>query len=416
MSLVESFRIHCGACFFRACFRRLTQTLALIAVSSIGLYLNPPCTGQEVSQVFAPPPSSAPGSVEDKLKQMNELVEQFSSDQFAVREAASEKMTEIFDDSMLPQMQAIAKTLSDPEARVRLNAIIAKVKYERLQTQIRSFIRARDPKETSGFDGWKSFSKYAGESRSAKQLFLKLLDRYPELVETELSTKESAVEKTKTIASVIGQFLSQNQPYEQEDAIALLYCINASEELYDKRLERISLFTFRVAPFSLLLNEVRFRKSIEPMMTAWASRVEDSRLECLLIFLEKELPNARALALGILNSPSALENEDAFLIAMQTMYRFGLKEDLPAIEKWLDDKSVCYMSQFSPYSVQRRDVALIASMRIGGEDPRKIFPQFASHPLRGFNQESIAGPDDEPADQLRTQRIEEWKNNRKPAG
>jgi hypothetical protein len=344
------------------------------------------------------------------------LVAKLSSDKFSVREDATEQLALQFDDSMLPQMDAIAKTLTDLEARIRLAGVISKIRYERLQNQIRSFVRSRDPNETFGFEGWKTFSRYSGENRSSKMLFLKLLDRYPELVEKALESKQAAVERTKLIAARLGENRSQLRYSEIEDGLALLYCINASEELYDLRLERISLSTFMVAPFGPFLSEPQFRTPLERLLFNWAVKVKDEKQGCLALFMEKNMPHARELALGILESSTADEDPDTYLLAMHALYRFGQREDLPKVEKWLDTKVVCFERERQNvarerYTIEYRDVALLIAFRLAGEDPSDDFRQLRLHENQGFQNESILEPAIET--QFRTDRVEKWRNKRK---
>jgi hypothetical protein len=402
---------------FLASFARL---LFCAIAFSLGIIASMHCSAQEnVGKVDSA--KALPGAGNEFNRQiLGKLVEKLSSSQFSVREEATEELIQIADDSMLPELQLTAQSLEDLEAKLRLRAIIAKIKSERQQTQIRSFLRSGNPSDTFGFDGWKSFSQHAGTSRSAKQLFLKLLDRYPELVEHEIESPEEALKKTEFIASVIGEAQAHNLSYQLADGIALLYCVSACRDLFDHRMERICLHTFRISPFGPFLSEVRFRKALEPMLSAWASKVKDYKLECLLFFLEKDIPYIRELAIELLESRIALDDEDTFVIAMQAMYRFGLQSDLPLIEKWLDNSTVCNSEEvmrlpdspagkvgFVTQTVERRDAALAVAMRITGDNPTLAFPLFATHPIRGFVHRSIALPKDDV--ELRTKRIEEWR-------
>ena len=367
----------------------------------------------------------------NQLDLLHELVEKLSSDKFLVREEATERLAVEFDESMLAQMDAIAKTQTDLEARVRLSGIIRRIKEDRLQNQIKGFIRSRDPNETFGFEGWRSFSRYSGVNRSAKLLFLKLLDDYPDLVEKQLETKQTAADRSKLIATAIGKNTGENQQSEVADGLALLYCINASEEFYDSRLERISLFTFRIAPFGPFLVEPQFRNPLEQLMYGWASRVKQVGQGCLLLFMEKNMPHARDIALTLLDSKEAIEDKDCYLLAMHALYRFGQREDLPMVEKWLDDKTVCYERESMPFlvapgnfdngnaqtpltlekhTIECRDAALLIAMRLAGEDPHDTFERLRNHENYGFFDESILLP--ESASQRRLQRIADWRKKR----
>lgn len=358
---------------------------------------------------------------------LQSLVERLSDREFAVRENATEELLQVLSDSDLPQLEAKLQSLEDLEAKVRLGGIVAKIKQERLHSQVRSFMRSRDPTQTYGFEGWTTFSKYSGTSRNAKLLFLKLLDTYPDLVETKLESKQDSLVKTKAIASAVFEKVFTGKQSSVEDGLALLYCVNASEELFSKELEPICLRIFRTAPFSPFIRETQSRKALEMMLVGWAKRTTDTLPGCLQLLIETEISQSREIAISFLDTKMANVDHLTYVLSMSAMYRFGGRTDLPKIMKWLDDNSVCFPDQpqnvvggnppgqnpaFDPYTVERRDIALLVAMRINGDDPLTIFPLLVTHPLRGFRVDSIALP--ATADSIRSERVQQWKETKKP--
>jgi len=167
------------------------------------------------------------------------------------------------------------------------------------------------------------------------------------------------------------------------------------------------------------------------MLTVWSSRVKLERITCLLWFIEKELPVCRSLALDLLSSEEIKVDPDGFALSMQALFRFGEKGDLPKVETWLQDKTVCFVSerlalpspdkldangQLPPglaverFTVEYRDIALLVSLRIRGDDPQPYFPYLRLHALRGFFPETIALP--EGLDKPREERIQAWQNQK----
>lgn len=105
---------------------------------------------------------------------------------------------------------------------------------------------------------------------------------------------------------------------------------------------------------------------------------------------------------------------------MQAIYRFGTKADLPFVEKWLDDKTLCLneigQGLGNPiaqelYTAEYRDIALLVSMHLAGEDFTPTFPKFQPMFLWGFREESVLLPTNQ--NDLRNSRIEDWKAKRK---
>jgi hypothetical protein len=363
--------------------------------------------------------------------QIKELVAQFGSDVFQVRESATEKLASELSELDLPILKEILAEQQDLETRVRLSGIISKLKQDRLQTQVRDFLRARDTRQTYGFDGWLSFSKYSGNSRNAKLLFLRLLDRFPELVEKELESKQQAIEMGRVVGTRLNENNLTGRSAEIEDGLALLYCMNASEDLFSKEFEPLCLFTFRTAPFGSFILESQGRKPLELMLLAWGMKTVDSRRGCLQLFIEKELPQVRELAVDFLQTKSAKVDDDAYLMSLQALYRFGTRDDLKHVIPWLDDDSVCFETQrivypdkpvlgpdgslqppnptIEPYTVQRRDAALLTAIRLAGDDQLAFFPMLVPHFLRGYQTQSIALPVN--ANDERRKRIESWRQS-----
>lgn len=375
------------------------------------------------------PDDAAPVAI--GTERLKTLVQDLADQTFAVREAATEELATRCDEKSLVALEEMSRESSDFETKLRIRGIIAKIKAERLQTQVASFMRSKDPEKTFGFDGWKTFSRYSGQTRGAKKLFLTLLELHPRLVEQQLESKDEAIAYAKQIAARVGDKKSRLMYAEPGDGLALLYALNASEELQDEALEGISIRTFRLAPFSPLLNEPQYRKSLERMLTTWSSRVKLERITCLLWFIEKELPVCRSLALDLLSSEEIKVDPDGFALSMQALFRFGEKGDLPKVETWLQDKTVCFVSerlalpspdkldangQLPPglaverFTVEYRDIALLVSLRLRGDDPQPYFPYLRLHALRGFFPETIALP--EGLDKPREERIQAWQNQK----
>ncbi len=349
------------------------------------------------------------------------LVSRLGSPEFAARESAMELLAQS-DEKLLPELELALKELTDKdlEARIRLRGINAKIKNDRTLNQIRTFLRSTDQTQTMGFDGWKSFGRVCGTNRNAKMLFLKLLEAYPELVFAELNSKQEALVKARDIAATINEKLTNLTGYDIPDALAILYCLNIADDVTDRTLEKLSVRTFSTSPFSQQMSDPQFKKSLERLMLGWSKRIEERLPQCLMLFIEKDYPQAKDIALRILELPEIKTETIAFVRSMQAVYRFGTAADLPQVEKWLDDKTICVQVQDQAFgtpltpqaqdTAEFRDIALLVSMHLAGEDYSSTFPQFQPTVLWGFREDSILLPSN--SDEVRTKRIEKWKAKR----
>ncbi len=363
------------------------------------------CFGQDIPSIV-------------KADTISGLVSLLGSAEFAVRESAMDELSRS-DEKMLPELEQAFKRLTkeDLEAYVRLSGVIAKLKSDRKEKQIRGFLRSADPNEASVFDGWKSFSRVGGSSRNAKVLFLRLLEKYPELVFNELKSKKESLDKAREIAATISQKLSDLIGYELPDALAMLYCLNVADDLTDRSLERLSVGTFRTSPFSQFMLDPQARKSLERLMSGWSKRIEERQLDCLALFLQSDYPQAREVALKLLESNESKSDSFAFVRSMQAIYRYGNTADLPLVEKFLDNATeyIVFQNQgignplaaAEIFTAEFRDIALLVSMHLAGDDYASVFPQIQSHPLLGFREETLILPPK--SEEFRTERIKKWK-------
>lgn len=390
---------------------------ALLGGGQLAAYL---CFFLSSSLLLPCPAQDLPKGIE--AEQIVGLVARLGSSEFAARELATEQLSHS-NEKLLPELEQALNGLTsdDLEARVRLSGIITRIKHDRNQNQIRVFLRSIDPTETQGFEGWKSFSRVSGTNRNAKMLFLLLLDTYPELVFAELTTKKEALDKARNIAASINERNMNLIGSELPDALSMLYCFNVADDLTDRSLERLSTRTFGTAPFSQFMSDPQSKKTLERLMSGWSKRIEEELPNCLMLFVEKDYPQAKEIALKMLGSDQIKRESFGFIRSMQAIYRFGSRADLPMVEKWLDDKTECinipiqsFENQFAPqivYTAEFRDIALLVSMHLSGEDFMTEFPRFQPHSLWGFREESVLLPPN--SETARTNRIENWKAKRK---
>jgi hypothetical protein len=191
------------------------------------------------------------------------------------------------------------------------------------------------------------------------------------------------------------------------------------------------------------------------MMEQWTQSIEGSyeQSTAIQVMLESNLSTARVLARRMLESHQAgkkTNDEDLdprdIVRAFQVFFRYGKREDIPLLEKWLDNHEVCEeLASLNPpggmvprvqlpgglpqipgglppggnpnpnqnrplATVELRDAALLTCMQIDGMDYRNFFPSVRQSPLWGFIPSSIALTAG--SDAIREARLEAWKKTR----
>lgn len=368
-----------------------------------------------------------------------------SSGEFAVRDRATRQLNGLTADQLGLLVDQLAMA-TDPEVKVRLSGVVAKLKHERQQNIIRIFLRDPDMSQTHELEGWKTFSEVAGANRSSKRLFLELFDRYPELVEKPLESSQQAFDASAVVSRSIQDSMIQLGDGDEVDGLALLYCLCAMDAHGDQRMASSALRILGRYPYNQMLRDPQAKRPMEVLVERWALSLQSGSdlTRAMLIMVESELTSLRRVARKMLQERQGLERADPedVLIGLQMMFRFGQEEDLPILEAWLDCTDVCveltalgfpgglqgglpggFMEQpgqppqprpegNSQRTLEVRDAALLACMRITGMEYRNHFPELRTQEPRGYNPNTILLPADEK--ELRQSRIDAWRATRKP--
>ena len=378
---------------------------------------------------------------------LRQWIQELGDSRFEVRDRASGKLSKLSTDQ-LDNLQELLKGSTDPEITVRLSSVVAKLKAERQQQIVSGFLRDSDILNDHGLHGWSSFARVAGPSRSSKRLFLQLYERHAELVEEALEDPKLATERGRKVLSRIQDSEIRRTEGDKSDGLALLYCACASQGDKDSQIAAMALRILLRAPYNQCLRDPQSKRPIETMMEQWAGTIDGSyeQTTALQIMVEANLSPVRSLAKRMLLSYDSNKNPTAkdpnkpidpnepidpveprdIARAFQVFFKFGKAEDLPLLEKWLDNTDVCEeISSLNPpglmvprqpipgapdrpmATVELRDAALLACMQIAGMDYRLHFPTVRNSALWGFIPSSIAlktGSDD-----VRAARLEAWK-------
>ncbi len=383
-------------------------------------------------------------------QEIQRLIERLGADRFQERELASAALLEIGEPALLPL--ATAERGKDAEVSSRAKAIRERIERERFEAISLSFKRDPDPTASYGLPGWKSFSKIAGTSRPAKRLFLKMLDdrsivalclesldggQVPEGVFDGLPT-----DPQMRLRSVVGKacteirfnLLKGGQAAETGDLITMLIVVQLLEDPPLEVHETARLLC-NMGALNRMMQMPGAAPSGRRIMGAWflkAPVVYGS--EVLSWSFQHRIPEARQMALRMLDAPMEAElKADAFM----SLSLFGLPEDLPAIDKFIDKQDVIYEFNLSnlPGDVQVElqgppknfgqpkprklayrykqtlgDMALMAGCKISGMDLEKIFPVIRISESGLVAKGTVGFPDDNPA--LRTEAVKIYKESR----
>lgn len=371
-------------------------------------------------------------------------IAQLGSPKFEVRDQATGKLSGLSTDHLDTLKEFLANAV-DPEVRVRLGSVVAKLKTERQQQIVAVFLRDTDMQDDHGLEGWGNFAKIAGATRSSKRLFLQLYDRHPDLIEQPINDPKQAAELARKIVTKIQEGEMRRGEGDKADGLALLYAVCLADGNKETALNSTALRLLLRAPYNQALRDPQSKRSIDAMMERWTLTLENGyeQTVAIQIMIEAELNATRPLARKMLLGDSAPREPEELLRAFQVFFRRGIPEDLPLLEAWLDKTDVCEESMSlnngfpiggvpprnrnpgqpgqAPNenegrlvsTVEIRDVALLACMQIRGMDYRQHFPTILVSNLWGYIPRSIALPPDSEA--IREARLEAYRDAAKMA-
>jgi hypothetical protein len=386
-----------------------------------------------------PPKVESPSTLD--ASRLDRLVAELSSPVFLVREKATAQI-DLLGDEHLPSLAQALETTTDLEVKTRLHGIVAKKKNVQRQQQLRTFLLEADPTKTLGFHGWVSFQRACGVSdRRAKFTFVEMLEEYPELVYTEIPSKEEAFQNAKRIERRISEILTMPNRgnLAEADAIALIYVAVLSDDLIDKGIEGLANQVFSRHPFTSIATAKRTRTSpmffvedtskskhyarmsstINGLFSKWVARSQNDLVNLTLCF-NMQNDAAATIARRVLSTPQPQKDMSVFELSMQAIARFGTKQDLPLIESFLNDKTIVMRYQrftipdgtnqnLTNFQVQARDLALATSSILNGEYPFDLFEGFRAHSLRGYVTETLGSPEKD-GDKFREERIKRFQD------
>ena len=381
---------------------------------------------------------------------INKLIEDLGSADFQKREAASAALLAIGEPALVAL--ASAEQGTDIEIRRRAEAIRESIEREKFSLLSQEFMRDANPAANHGLPGWTSFSKIAGSTRSAKRLFLEMLEEQRMVALCLESLEGGAVpdgvfdglpaDPQRRLWTVIGnvckevrfKLYTQGVRPVAGDVLALLITVgllqDPPQDLHDAiRAE------FVMGGFSGPMQQPGSRICFRKMLGRWVLRAPVTMADDIFHVVHlTQVPEGADMAHRVLAGAGAQETKAKALICLA---RFGGPPDLNQIEKLIEDKTVLFTferpdgireeriappfrvpGQPQPGSATSRrayqrtlgDVALAAAMKIADLDVQAAFPIIRLSDQFGIMEDSIGFPVDAPETREAAQKI--WRDYR----
>lgn len=346
---------------------------------------NVPAAGEEANQV----PTTSEESVEENPEPLSDqdaeairnAIENLSAPQFRVREnAAAELMT--FGKRSIPEMQAAIEDSNDPETRLRIQQVVQQLAEGDMQTRIKAFLSGQD----IPFKGWPVIQRFLGDSITVRELFVEIMQQHPSVGESmEGTTRERAVALEKTLTAVQPKLNSIRNEPDRADLFALLLVSLDPEVPLPLTHEQVVLRLCQRRLVTEVRRDVSLSGPFSALMNRWILRAsETNREEVLLTGMEMDLSSTLPLAELTLSDTDSV---DTLATAFQAISKFGGRQQVPMVEKFLDDARLVGAPAITddPVIPQLGDLSVI-TLAILTKQPLEEFGlgNVELHPARGF--------------------------------
>ncbi len=333
--------------------------------------------GAEIPASAKPAVPSNPGPAAS-LAVAGQLIPQLGDQQFSVREAATVKLNQMGIEIEPALVAALEST--DAEIRYRARKILAYVTENDLQKRLVAFAEDVDDTKHLDLPGWSRFRKSVATDRAGRKLFVEMQRAEMSLLKASEGDPQPAARLLESRIRIAQNGLYQNRIVTNNNGPTLGCIAGLMFVASDKRISvsdetAMMLANLQYMPaFQQGLAAGGQAEMLRRLFGEWVVRDASPAVlwQNLGMALRFNMKEALEPSLKALRQPAQLPAHVRH-IAIVAVAKFGGKEHLPVLAPFLKDVELCgnYSVKGTQYMTQVRDVALVFSLRLAGEDPKK---------------------------------------------
>jgi hypothetical protein len=308
-------------------------------------------------------------------ERISTLIEALGSDDYTLREQASEELTRIG----LPAYSELARAAGHPDREVRYRAqrILGVVRQHDMRRRLEAFLSGKAVDDDDSLPGWRRFKSTYGDDSAARNLFVEMQRADPELLHAlEVGPRVAAdlvTQRTVQYQQVIqfgGEELSLG-----EIAATLFVAAEKDVELPMQSLTTIFSQCFQPGFRDAVSTGTRRAIPRQMLATLIEGSEDFAAYQAMNVAYQLNMPEGIVPALKILKREGADRQAHMAQYALMTVARLGDASHLPEIEKLLDDTSLVTRMQENQtvYDVQLRDAALAATVLLSKAELSDFF-------------------------------------------
>ena len=326
-----------------------------------------------------PKPAAAP-PVPDRVA---ELIKNLGSEEFRIRESASEELAQIG----LPAFSALEAAALHPDREVRYRSlrVLGLIRQHDMQRRLDAFLQGKDSADEYPLPGWTRFRKSYGDEIPARALFVDIQRADPELMKSLEGGARQATE-------ILSQRMLQHQQTLQQGAqqlslgqIAGPLFVAAELDISLPAPTTIAVLSNCYQPAFRDAANSRVRREIPRKMLGTLIRRSDesTAYQAMNVAYQYNMPEGIIPAEKILAAQPANRSPHMAQYALMTVARLGDTSHLPLVEKLHGDMALVTRMQEDKitYDVQLRDAALAAAVMLTKQDLKTYFDVPANQEL-----------------------------------
>lgn len=323
------------------------------------------------SLAIAEEPAPGPSAAE----RVTELIANLGSDEYALRESASDELARIG----LPAFSALESAALHPDREVRFRSqrVLSLIRQHDVQRRLEAFLVGQEASGDNPFPGWSRFRKAYGDDPQSRALFVSIQRAEPEL----MAALESGA---RPAADLLGQRANQHRQTLQADnqqlslgQVAATLFVAAQEDIVIPSQTMNALLSHCHQPSFRDSMSAPSRREIPKKMLGAVIRRSDeaAAFQAMSVAYQYNMPEGIAPAEKILSAPAGSRSAPMAQLALMTVARLGDLSHLPLVEKLLSDGSQLSRMQDNTtvYDVQLRDAALAAAVILTKQDIKAYF-------------------------------------------
>ncbi len=337
-----------------------------------------------------PSAEAHPTATDEEIEQW---IEELGSSAFADRERAASRLSEL-GQAIIPRLTELGKEHHDPEVRIRANKIVRQLTAGDLNRRIEAFLSGKDV----GFEGWDTISSIFGDSNSVREMFVELVQVYPDLtVALDGTSRDRAMALERAIVTV-RQKMTRDFP-SVADTIALLLPSSDPAVPLNNGFDDLMLSVLYKPAIGKMYRDPNMATPTKVLVGRWLPRSKlKNREEILMYGMTNSNRYTYDLAIKTFE-----ESDDAMILAsaIQAVTVFGDEDDAERLADYLDDDRVVSENGFyngKPLRVELGDAAMAAIARLHDMSLKQVgFPTESVDERFGFalNETGFIVGDDE---------------------